>query len=590
MAPLRMPDSGERVMGIFDALTSAVSGLQAQAFAMQNISGNIANSQTIAYKGIDTSFEDLLSGSTVASQQVAGGVLANSSASNSVQGAIQTASSSTDIAINGAGYFLVQAPTSYNGNTPVFSDIDSYTRVGDFTQNAQGYLVNGAGYYLEGIPLDPTTNNPIGSVAAPLQFQDNFLPASATTQLTYGINLPATPTTSAYSSVVPNSELLNPTNFIQDPTTASSGTTNAVVTGTTALGTTDASGGAITFDINGQVVTLATNGGSSSNGLYSASDLVSAINTQVGTSANVNATLNGSGDLVITSTGTAGASDAVTVDTFSSGDATQLGFAGATASANGTTGAGTGQVIGSDASTFADESISGGSITVYDSNGTPVNIQLQWAKTDSTASGGQDTWQLYYQTNSSATGTQVAWQNAGVDFKFDANGALNPPITNLTLNNVTINSASLGDLTLTSPLGGITQYATTGGTATVNQLQQNGYAAGQLQSIAISTNGIIAGTFSNGQSVNLAQIPLVHFNSPDNLKSLNGGAYQATSDSGPALAGASGQIVGQSLEGSNTDIATEFTKLIVTQQAYSANTKVITTADQMSQDLMNIIR
>ena len=71
---------------------------------------------------------------------------------------------------------------------------------------------------------------------------------------------------------------------------------------------------------------------------------------------------------------------------------------------------------------------------------------------------------------------------------------------------------------------------------------------------------------------------------------LDGGAYQATSDSGAALQGATGQILGQSLEGSNTDIATEFTKLIVTQQAYSANTKVITTANQMSQDLLNILR
>ena len=88
----------------------------------------------------------------------------------------------------------------------------------------------------------------------------------------------------------------------------------------------------------------------------------------------------------------------------------------------------------------------------------------------------------------------------------------------------------------------------------------------------------------------LAEVPLVHFNSPNNLKSLNGGAYSATDASGSALAGASGKIVGQSLESSNTDIATEFTKLIVTQQAYSANTKVITTANQMSQDLLNVIR
>ena len=133
-------------------------------------------------------------------------------------------------------------------------------------------------------------------------------------------------------------------------------------------------------------------------------------------------------------------------------------------------------------------------------------------------------------------------------------------------------------------------FAATGGNSTVNNLQQNGYAAGQLQSIAVSSNGDITGTFSNGQAVALAQIPLVHFNSPDNLKSLDGGAYQETADSGAALAGASGSIVGQSLEASNADIATEFTKLIVTQQAYSANTKVITTANQMSQDLLNIIR
>ena len=165
-----------------------------------------------------------------------------------------------------------------------------------------------------------------------------------------------------------------------------------------------------------------------------------------------------------------------------------------------------------------------------------------------------------------------------------------PRSANLTLSGVTVNGVSLGNLTLSSPIGSITQFASTSGTPTVNDLQQNGYAAGQLQSIAIGNNGVISGTFSNGQNVNLAEVPLVHFDSPDNLQSLNGGAYQVTENSGPALSGASGTIVGQSLEGSNTDIATKFTQLIVTQQAYSANTKVITTVNQMSQDLLNIIR
>ena len=105
-------------MGLFGALTSAVSGLQAQSFAMQNISGNIANSQTIAYKGIDTNFSDLISGSGDASQQVAGGVTSSSVATNSVQGAIQAATTATNMAINGDGYFTVQQPDRLQRDSP----------------------------------------------------------------------------------------------------------------------------------------------------------------------------------------------------------------------------------------------------------------------------------------------------------------------------------------------------------------------------------------------------------------------------------------------------------------------------------------
>jgi len=458
-------------MGLFDALTSAVSGLQAQAFAMQNISGNIANSQTVAYKGINTSFEDLIPGGAVQAAQVAGGVVARSAATNTVQGAVQTSTSGTDMAINGDGYFVVQQPASFSGNAAVFGGVDSFTRRGDFQLNSQGYLVNGAGYYLEGIPIDPTTGNPTGNVAAPLQFQNNFLPANATTVVTYGINLPQTPVTGAYSSTIPNSELLNPTDFSVNPTVA-----------------------------------------------------------------------------------------------------------------------GTGTVVGNDVSTFVNESVDGGSVTIYDTTGTPANLQLRWAKTDSVAAGGSDTWELFYQTDSTATGTTVAWKNIGTDFVFDTTGQLNPPITNVALSGVTINGLPLGNITVNAPTGSISQFASTSGATTVNNMQQNGYSAGQLQTIAVTSKGTINGTFSNGQNVALAKVPLVHFNSANNLKALDGGAYQSTDESGPALAGGSGQIVGQSLEGSNTDIATEFTKLIVTQQAYSANTKVITTANQMSQDLLNILR
>src|SRR5215510_7801756 len=159
-------------MGLFDALTTAVSSLNAQSFAMQNISGNIANSQTTAYKGIDTSFANMIPGDSVPTRQIAGGVIANSRATNNVQGTIQSTKSTTDMAINGNGYFIVQAPTGFSGNQPLFGGIDSYTRRGDFQLDANGYLVNGSGYFLEGIQIDPTSGNPLGSgdpVAVPGQ-------------------------------------------------------------------------------------------------------------------------------------------------------------------------------------------------------------------------------------------------------------------------------------------------------------------------------------------------------------------------------------------------------------------------------------
>ena len=179
-------------MGIFDALTSAVTGLQAQSFALQNISGNIANSQTTGYKETDTSFQDLVS-AAAAGEQTAGGVIAGSVATNTVQGAIQSTSVSTDMAINGDGFFVVSKPTGFTDNQPVFNGVSDYTRAGNFQLNANGNLVNGAGYYLMGIPVNATTGNPEGSVPQVLQFQNNFVPAQETTQIQYQANLPSAP-------------------------------------------------------------------------------------------------------------------------------------------------------------------------------------------------------------------------------------------------------------------------------------------------------------------------------------------------------------------------------------------------------------
>jgi flagellar hook protein FlgE len=445
-------------MGIFDALTSAVAGLQSQSFALQNISGNIANSQTVGYKETDTAFQDLVS-AAAEGQQTAGGVFASSVSSNTVQGTIQNETVATDMAIDGNGYFVVAQPASTSGSTPTFNGVSDYTRRGDFQLDDNGYLVNGAGYYLQGIPLNPATGAATTNVPTVLQFSNNFLPAQATTAINYEANLPS----------APSSGVLVPADYTDNP--------------------------------------LAS---------------------------------------------------------------------------------GTGTVIGSDANTFAAQSLSGGSITAYDSLGNQVNVQLQWAETSASASG--NTWQLFYQTDTSATGTQVAWQNTGTSFTFNSSGQLTSPTSgSLALANLTVNGDKVGNVTLNYG-SNLTQFANTNGSVQVNGLTQNGFAAGSMQSLSVDSQGQVVGSFSNGQTIALANITLATFNGQDSLQALDGEAYAATPESGTPLYSGTGKVVGSSLEASNVDIATQFSQLIVAQQAYSANARVMTTANQMIQSLLQVIQ
>jgi flagellar hook protein FlgE len=667
-------------MGIFGALTTAVGGMRAQAFALQNISGNIANSQTTAFKRMDTSFVDLIPDGSP-TQQLSGNVLANSSSTNSVQGDVKSAGVSTYMAINGQGFFVVQKPSTFVDNRPSFAGIDQYSRRGDFALDKSGYLVNGAGYYLMGIPVDATTGNLTGSVPQMLQFQNGFLPAQSTTTIDYRANLASYPFTQDHNTTVPGSELLNQSNFSANPVVgataaakiigsggALSGDAAAVLTGSQALTTLSSVAGG-TLMINGSPITI--------NPGDNAAAVVAAINLLTGTT-NVTASLDGSDKLVLTggdavtnvaigststlallgelglSAGTTNATNLLTQSAASAGQtlsftigsnpALTLTFGtgvgqiatmadlntalatltGGIAWANPATGditvtasnstdtilvGGTatatnfgihtntglpanGTVIANDSSVFLKESIAGGAITAYDSSGAQVNIQMRWAKTDSATLGvgHTDNWNLFYQTNSTATGTEAAWKNVGVNYTFGANGQLNPAVNSVALTNVTVDGISLGDIQLQHTAGGMTQFADSNGNAQVNLLSQNGFSAGQLETVSVSDKGRIVGTYSNGRTIDLADITLAKFSGADMLKRIDGGAFEQTAESGGPTYGGAGTVVGSSLEGSNVDIADEFTKLIVTQQAYSANTKVITTSNQMVQDLLNMLR
>jgi flagellar hook protein FlgE len=124
---------------------------------------------------------------------------------------------------------------------------------------------------------------------------------------------------------------------------------------------------------------------------------------------------------------------------------------------------------------------------------------------------------------------------------------------------------------------------------------QDGYATGYLQGIEVSRDGVISGQYSNGQIVDLFVLGLADFNNPQGLILQGGTLYTEGSDSGSARIGRAnsssyGTIASNTLEQSNVDMSTEMVRLITTQRGYSANAKIITTADSMLQEAISLKR
>ncbi|MFI4974444.1 MAG: flagellar hook-basal body complex protein [Caulobacterales bacterium] len=143
-----------------------------------------------------------------------------------------------------------------------------------------------------------------------------------------------------------------------------------------------------------------------------------------------------------------------------------------------------------------------------------------------------------------------------------------------------------------SATGGLTQLDSPSDTQSITT---NGTAFGNLSNIQIDTNGFVTAVFSNGVTKQLAQVGLATFPNPDGLTAVSGNAYQVSQQSGTFTlnlpgAGGAGRLDPSTLEASTVDLSTEFTNLITTQRAYTASSKIITTADQMTQDLLSIIR
>jgi flagellar hook protein FlgE len=232
--------------------------------------------------------------------------------------------------------------------------------------------------------------------------------------------------------------------------------------------------------------------------------------------------------------------------------------------------------------------------TVYDSLGDKHSLGITYTSATPVTAGATSAWGL-----TAALDGVTAGIPATTLFEFDVNGALIGPVNNsinfgATLpSGATIGAGGVLAWDMTSPNALImTGYAST---SVINSLTNDGYASGLLKSLSITDDGKISGFFTNGQTSDVAQIVLANFGDPWGLKKMGSNLFGETLISGTAIMnvpGASGMgtVSSNSLEMSNTDIATEFINMITAQKSYSANARVITTEDQMLTELINIKR
>lgn len=668
-------------MSLFGAMTASVSGLGAQGQAISVISDNLANTNTIGYKAGRSLFSQMVTNSGAnGTAYNAGGVNTHTGRNQISQGSFITSTSSTDLAIDGNGFFRVADAKTNDSDTTFY-----YTRAGSFTENKEGYLTNPDGYYLQGWKTD--ANGTILNIQEPIaiELQSVGVSSQRTTEVTVRANLNATEAVNPIYSGTPAPADMKAAldKVMADPTLADYVTDIRLY---------DAQGGArdmtIAFTKRGandwdwQVYTDGSNvqGGTPGQNTRVSGGTMSFSTT--GSLKSVYTTMDSSGLLGTPLVGGrmtanwAGGIDPSSV-TFDFGD-----YVGGPV-VTGTSGsmaynAGTATPVVNDTTianmttgtpgtltdaTYVLRRVDNDTVAIYDSTNTTL-IDTITGTMDETGDG--TTPQVFTFGTTGATLT--------VDGNFDMSAiADGSSIGTFTVSTVTTggtqaiaienpNSPMVGTYTVTATGNGIfqlsgpgittetaatigangtreiyfpdnnvritvsdafdetagtTAYPTAVGTFTVSPLAQmdkglgtdgvtqqaanyntggviqNGFGAGTLAGVAVDRDGFVVGTFTNGEVKKLYKIALAVFQDPNQLELVSGSLLRPTDASGNALlkeagVGGTGTVVGGSLEGSTTDIAGEFSNMIVAQRAFQASSKVITTVDQMLNDLLQL--
>lgn len=578
-------------MGILSSLFAGVSGLNANGTALSVIGNNIANMSTVGFKGSKATFADLISSSISGGSgavQTGIGVALTSVQGNFSQGSLATSSNVLDLAIDGNGFFVVE---DAQGGT-------FYSRAGLFRLDRNNNVVDPSGFKLQGFLAD-TTGTITGTIG------DIALPSTT-----------ASPRATTIALVAAN---LN-------SATNQTGVRGNVVASAASVVTTAAGANSFDIDLNGdgvQTVTVA-------NGLTGAA-LATAIQNAVrglvpndpfkaAAYSGFTATVNASNIYTFTSgiTGTTNNSTTGTgtvVVTANGGDtlATDLNMTA------GTSTAGTDFLL-SDPSASSNFSTS---MTVFDSLGNSHLLTTYFTRV------GENTWNYNVVANASDVVT-ANYDSSNIDaslgivkvgsgtLTFGTNGTLDreSPVTRYDTGTaagtagttpgelqVDFNGATQNQLIVMnygtsvttdggSGLDGTTQF---GSTSALVQQTQDGFAAGSLQAFSVDSNGTISGRFSNGQLRALAQVVLARFPDPIGLTRTGKNTFAQSGNSGQPVTGTPdsaglGRVLSNSLELSNVDLGESFIDMIAAQRGFQANSRVITTSDEILQELVNLKR
>ncbi|GAB3537562.1 hypothetical protein GCM10027343_01050 [Noviherbaspirillum agri] len=533
-----------------------LSGLNAASKSLETIGNNVANANTVGFKGSQAQFADVYANSLMGggASQIGIGTKVADVMQQFTQGNITASANPLDVAINGGGFFRM----SSNGTV-------TYGRNGQFQLDGQGFIVNSSGARLTGY----TANlRGVLSTGAPAELRINTadIAPRATENVTARINLDSRmekPVTGLFD--------------VDDPTSYNSATS---VTVFDTLGNPHI---LQTYYVKTDITPPATGGAWT---VYAAAD-----GQQIGYTAPVAPTTPPTGNFTL---GVPAIGD-IPAGTFSiNGVSIGAITAGATAIVQGQNIA---NAINAAAITgvTASHDPATGAVTINNTGTTTVTLNGA-AATAATAATNKTNFQNLTGFSAAQVGTQAVSTPIGTLRFRSADGTIDPtttvpapPMPFVASIPIAPSVGAQDPLTVDIDFAGTTQR---GAAFSVN-IEQDGYTSGRLSGFNIESNGIITGRYTNGKSATLGQVVLANFTNPNGLQPLGNNVWAETSESGSAQVGAPGSgnmgvLQSQAVEDSNVDLTAELVNMITAQRVYQANAQTIKTQDQVLQTLVNL--